>query len=1099
MVRGFLLRAEEIPRQTSAVSEGSRGSPSARSLNQNDGDMSLLGVSMATGGESDDDEPPMIVTQETRMAPAWLTGLKGNAHFSIRVAAISELGTGAFSESAEIVKTDPVPPQIPKGLRVVERHSDGFRVVWQASMDDGGSPVLQYNVRVKAMPGYRSGNLAVGEDCLWFHREAGPTKLKIKLMEAKGMDNGGVVFDRLSCRCEVLPPAAKPSDEVEGLGIGLFAAAKRQMDQLSRVCQTKDRPVRGCQTKVLPQADQPVWDETHLVFWHSGELLELSVSGVNDVGTRVTGKVTITGESFYPQPLDGWVPLEGIEGAALRVSITPMPTMQTSCFLSLNGLLGNSAHEIAVNAENAVGISECSLPIIAMTGPIAPDAPLQPPKATREREDSSKCLALSLRWPPPANDGGSPITGYEVRAVLVDDNIARVPEEEFDSVWENSAYLEASTVEPCCAASVGSESEMAFSLVSSAIYRFAVRAQNAQGWGPFTRPSPVVRTPDCPVAQLSPPQFHSATSRSITIQWQGTAEDAPAPAEEYEVCYATSTGSDATSPNQVCHTSSNGSDVTSPKQEKRRIRTVRTICRVSGLLPLTEYVFRVRARNSGGWSAWSGPCDPCSTTDICSKDEVKRALLRSYAGTLASLFRSLDRDGDSFVSREEFMVGIQQVTAGMSVPDEVRETLFNEADVNGQDCLSYREFSQYFSPYKSTPSIQRKLNPELTELRRKDMMQEIHANRPPKMREPAAHIGRIVQRLTSPRSPSFRELRRGRQASEGSICESSQQGTLSVETDCSPPASLGLMNARKSKVSSAFPYPELPHDREDFIADAEDCTSLYDVSDEEDDGSGGAIDGASSARRATSPVSRVRSRTPLSPGQAPAHQKISRMRSACSVASSSSTVAEVAAVATTRSLPAGLSSRGSGAHPSSSSSPRSTTRQSPFRSPSPTGLNPRVGRSATSPPRATSPSSPSRPSPFRSPSQKGSFVPLPPKRVRGGGGGGRIGSPSSSPVGSYRGESATAAAKALPKRTSSFGAIHSDKSRQHSSILDPSSPALSLGRFCSNRSLSMELGSPLISPSVASPSLQQTPSSPGPVSAFSWRNTVASPQQAARG
>lgn len=126
----------------------------------------------------------------------------------------------------------------------------------------------------------------------------------------------------------------------------------------------------------------------------------------------------------------------------------------------------------------------------------------------------------------------------------------------------------------------------------------------------------------------------------------------------------------------------------------RRTRTSRTVAKISGLAPGSEYIFRVRALNLSGWSPWSAPSEVACTADTmeAQSSEIMSAVYRRFGGVGAA-FRAFDRDRDGFVSRNEFMLGLSKYRSSM----EQRARLFDMASHEGGPAgLSYGDFASLF-------------------------------------------------------------------------------------------------------------------------------------------------------------------------------------------------------------------------------------------------------------------------------------------------------------------------------------------------------------------------------------------------------------------
>jgi hypothetical protein len=172
----------------------------------------------------------------------------------------------------------------------------------------------------------------------------------------------------------------------------------------------------------------------------------------------------------------------------------------------------------------------------------------------------------------------------------------------------------------------------------------------------------------------------------VEIEWD--PPDSDVPLTEYEVW----SGVAEAAPPQV------------PRAGLRN-RTPRTFFRVTGLAQMMRYQFRVRAKNSAGWSAWSACSEARRTSDACSR-------------------RSFDRDGDGVITRDEFCMAFDTAGMGTAVPMEHRLKLFAEADERGRGRLTYHEFAQILAPYKATPGLAWHLLPEAPEEQRQQEVTE---------------------------------------------------------------------------------------------------------------------------------------------------------------------------------------------------------------------------------------------------------------------------------------------------------------------------------------------------------------------------------------
>eukprot|EP00931_Biecheleriopsis_adriatica_P047776 TRINITY_DN27568_c0_g1_i1.p1 TRINITY_DN27568_c0_g1~~TRINITY_DN27568_c0_g1_i1.p1 ORF type:complete len:823 (+),score=127.71 TRINITY_DN27568_c0_g1_i1:174-2471(+) len=406
-------------------------------------------------------------------------------------------------------------------------------------------------------------------------------------------------------------------------------------------------------------------------------------------------------------------------------------------------LQGVTEYEITVWSQSVAGESAEGARVMALTGATVPAAPPAPPRLAKEPGQTK----LKIRWDSPTDDGGSSITEFEVLVALPESSGSTSPPEQ--RLHVNACEVTIEGLEVCRS------------------YRFAVRAKNLRGWGPSTSWSPTIKTAPSAPGPPAAPRMEERTARSLAVEWDMPESDAPV--IEYEVWCGRCEEETARDSNL-------------PPSDGRRTRTARTHIKVTGLAPTTRYVFRVRALNASGWSPWSQTSEGLFTSDVYSLDEIKGAVMHHFGGTVASAFKSFDRDSDGFVSREEFCNGGGFEAAGLSglVPKEQRLRLFEAADESLSGHLTYRDFARLFSPYRATPGLMRQELPELSGEQREELREEITGQ----ARVPNSRVENAVRRLTTPRPVRLR-----RSASE-----------LSLET---PSPSLASRCSRSERLSSS--------------------------------------------------------------------------------------------------------------------------------------------------------------------------------------------------------------------------------------------------------------------------------------------------------
>lgn len=317
--------------------------------------------------------------------------------------------------------------------------------------------------------------------------------------------------------------------------------------------------------------------------------------------------------------------------------------------VQLPPLRGATAYTLRIRARNEAGLSEAA-EVTVRTGPTVPGAP-EPPRVSRRPGQ------LKLRWDLP-EDGGSPVVEYEVRVALSGDLTILA------QLCVEGREVKLAGLEPGCS------------------YSAQLRARNCRGWSVWSRWSAPRSPTAVPGRPVAPRPLLQRTARSLLVEWD--PPDSDTPLLEYEVWCGKE--------ESFCHGLA--------PADGRRTRTSRTVAKISGLAPGSEYIFRVRALNLSGWSPWSAPSEVACTADTmeAQSSEIMSAVYRRFGGVGAA-FRAFDRDRDGFVSRNEFMLGLSKYRSSM----EQRARLFDMASHEGGPAgLSYGDFASLFG--RPTPT-----------------------------------------------------------------------------------------------------------------------------------------------------------------------------------------------------------------------------------------------------------------------------------------------------------------------------------------------------------------------------------------------------------
>ena len=171
---------------------------------------------------------------------------------------------------------------------------------------------------------------------------------------------------------------------------------------------------------------------------------------------------------------------------------------------------------------------------------------------------------MKLTWEAPANDGGSPITGYTIEK-----------KDKFSSRWSK---VNVSTIQETTFTVSG--------LQEGEEYEFRVTAQNKAGLGKPSNPASLKITPPSAPGK---PDLSDITDKAITLSWSIPESDGGSRILGYYI--------------EKCDTS------TDRWVKVNRSVTKDTTFRVEDLTAKTEYKFRVSAENKAGTGPASEPSE----------------------------------------------------------------------------------------------------------------------------------------------------------------------------------------------------------------------------------------------------------------------------------------------------------------------------------------------------------------------------------------------------------------------------------------------------------------------------------------------------------
>ena len=235
-------------------------------------------------------------------------------------------------------------------------------------------------------------------------------------------------------------------------------------------------------------------------------------------------------------------------------------SVSTDTTATVTGLTNDKPHIFVVRAVNAKGAGQwITLANLVTPTSVAPGAISGLTAAPGDRQ-------VTLTWTAPADNGGSPVTNYEILYA-----------EQTAGVW--SAY------KPVTRAASAATNATVTGLTNGKPHVFVVRAVNAKGVSPWTQ-----------LASLTTPAAAPSVIRSlaasggngrVTLTWSAPVSDGGSPITNYSIMYADQTAG-----------------IWSAYKPVTRAASTTTTATVTGLTNDKPHIFVVRAENAAGVGAW---------------------------------------------------------------------------------------------------------------------------------------------------------------------------------------------------------------------------------------------------------------------------------------------------------------------------------------------------------------------------------------------------------------------------------------------------------------------------------------------------------------
>ncbi|KAG1670997.1 hypothetical protein FOA52_014239 [Chlamydomonas sp. UWO 241] len=261
----------------------------------------------------------------------------------------------------------------------------------------------------------------------------------------------------------------------------------------------------------------------------------------------------------------------------------------------VGGLRSGVRYQFRLLAENSEGKSMWSGPAVATTAAVAPGSPVGTTVVAPKAGDAVRNSA-TLSWRAPHDDGGSPVTGYEVHLQAKCRSAIEHMDSEWLCIFEGDAHA--------CTISA---------LRAGCTYRARVRARSAAGWGLPCAAIDVVTGADVPDAP-EPPTLGCAEPTFLGVDWRPPSHTGGAKVTSYQLEVAQAAPC-ACGGSTCGQTSGEGSGVSTPCEAALPGTSVQMslsgdVCcaEIRDLQAASVYFFRVQAGNAQGlsnWSAWA--------------------------------------------------------------------------------------------------------------------------------------------------------------------------------------------------------------------------------------------------------------------------------------------------------------------------------------------------------------------------------------------------------------------------------------------------------------------------------------------------------------
>ncbi|XP_059082249.1 fibronectin type-III domain-containing protein 3A-like isoform X2 [Tigriopus californicus] len=298
----------------------------------------------------------------------------------------------------------------------------------------------------------------------------------------------------------------------------------------------------------------------------------------------------------------------------------------------------NTKYKFRLQAINEEGESPWSDSVVYSTLPDIPGPPVRPASKGRIHPSSFK-----VRWDPPADNGGSSITGFLLE-------LAQGP-----NAWR-TVYQGLSCECVCEDLQPGTQ------------YKVRVACTSGGGVSQYSEVCNISTEPVVPGQCASPRVHGKPKANSLHLKWGWPETDGGSPVMEFEI------------------------DMTSPDNQTRAVyRGQETECVVASLLPGRPYLFQVRAHNRAGAGPWSESLEVVSGAG--SPDQPKEPKVVCRSGSLALITWEPPINNGALIQEYQLqmvlirrtVVQYQRQTSNPSVEEEDRDDEDEESAISSDE------------------------------------------------------------------------------------------------------------------------------------------------------------------------------------------------------------------------------------------------------------------------------------------------------------------------------------------------------------------------------------------------------------------------------